>query len=228
MPPSALSPAFVLHARRYGDTSLLVELFGRELGRVACVAKGVLSAKRATVQLQPFQPLLIALRGRGEVQTLVAAESAGPAVALAGRQLYCGLYLNELVLKLTARADPTPMLYEDYGSALSRLGNEMPADPALRTFEIVLLQHLGHALVLDRDIDGLPIEPGARYTYLVESGPMRAGVGLDAPFSGHLFEALRCHAFNEVEIQREARVFMRAVLDHYLDGRAIRSRDLFR
>lgn len=226
MPASVLSPAFVLHARRYGDTSQLVELFDREQGRAVCVAKGALTGKRFP-RLQPFQPLLIALSGRGEVQNLTAAEIAGPPVHLTGKQLYCGLYVNELVLKLTARADPSSVLYDDYVKALTGLPNQTPADPVLRTFEVKLLHHLGHALILDRDANGSAIDPDRRYCYEVESGPECSGQP-DAPFSGKLFDALGSCTFDDVQIQREARVFMRAVLDHHLEGRAIRSRDLFR
>ena len=120
MPTSGLSPAFVLHARRYGDTSQLVELFDREQGRAVCVAKGALTGKRFP-RLQPFQPLLIALSGRGEVQNLSTAEIAGPPVHLTGKQLYCGLYVKELVLKMNARADPFSVVYDDYEKELTGL-----------------------------------------------------------------------------------------------------------
>ena len=94
--------------------------------------QGALASKRAAGRVQPFQPLLVSLRGRGEVQTLVAAEPAGPPVSLQGKQLYCGLYLNELLLKLTARADPNPPLFDDYAEALTLLSEESTADRTLR------------------------------------------------------------------------------------------------
>ena len=226
MSASGLSRAFVLHARRYGDTSQLVELFDREKGRAVCVAKGALTGKRFP-RLQPFQPLLVALRGRGEVQNLTAAEIAGPSVRLSGKQLYCGLYINELVLKLTARDDPSSGLYDDYVNALIGLEQATPSGSVLRRFEVRLLHHLGHALVLDRDVNGSAIDPKSRYGYAVESGPERSEQS-DAPFSGGLFYALAAGQFDDSQIQREARVFMRLVLDHYLNGKPIRSRDLFR
>ena len=223
-----LSPAFVLHTRRYGDTSLLVELFGREWGRTASIAKGALTAKGSSGRLQPFQPLLVALHGRGEVRTLKTAEVAGSAVTLRGKALYCGLYLNELLLKLTIRDDPNDGLYDDYQTTLSGLSDAIAADSVLRRFELQLLQHLGHALVLDRDVEGRPIQSDAHYAYQMDAGPVRSDTDRGDRFSGRLFHALCRQDLGLPEIQREARVFMRRVLDHYLDGRPIRSRDLFR
>lgn len=223
-----LSPAFVLHTRRYGDTSLLVELYGRGFGRASSIAKGALTARRAPGRLQPFQPLLVALRGRGEVRTLKTAEVDGSAVPLRGKGLFCGLYLNELLLKLTVRDDPNAALYDDYQTTLSCLSDANAADVVLRRFELQLLQHLGHALVLDRDVEGRPIQSDAHYTYQMDAGPVRSEGDRDEHFSGRLFDALRQQDLGLPEIRREARVFMRQVLDHYLDGRPIRTRDLFR
>jgi DNA repair protein RecO (recombination protein O) len=225
---SAMSSACVLHSRRYGDTSLLVELFGPDLGRVACIAKGALSAKRNSVRLQPFQPLLVVLRGRGEVQTLAQAEASGSAPALAGRALFCGLYLNELLLKTTARGDPLPGLYKEYISTLRKLADLADVEPVLRRFEVALLGELGQGLELVVDDQGRPIEADARYVYRIDGGPMKAAVDASNSYPGTVYQALSTGVFETAEIQREARLFMREVLDHHLDGKPIRSRDLFR
>ena len=228
MEGGALSRAFVLHTRRYGDTSLLAELFSETLGRVVCVAKGALSAKRTGARLQPFQPLLIGLRGRGEVRTLTRLEPDGPGLRLAGRMLYCGLYLNELMLKMTARDDPLPGLFARYEEVLGLLAQDGAVEPVLRRFEVGLLKELGHGLVLDVDAEGEPIDRRTRYTYRIDSGPAAAVSETSPSYAGETFHALLQGSFNTPEIQREARVFMREVLDHYLNGQPIRSRDLFR
>lgn len=228
MVSNALTDAFVLHTRRYGDTSLLIELFGPSLGRAVCVAKGVLSGRRQSARLQPFQPLLVSLRGRGEVQTLNQAEPDGCALALTGRALYCGLYLNELILKTTARGDALPGLFGDYEATLRQLVGNVEVEPKLRCFEIALLRELGHGLVLDADSGGHPVDADARYLYRVGSGPVRVDAAAEQGYSGAVLHALSHGEFESVEILREARVFMREVLDHHLDGRPIRSRDLFR
>src|SRR3954464_9342317 len=108
-------PAFVLHSYPYKETSLIVDMFTRDYGRVALVAKG---AKRPLSKLrgvlQTFQPLSISWSGKTEVRTLTAAEWIGGLVPLEKSALLCGFYLNELLVKLLARDDPHPALFDHY------------------------------------------------------------------------------------------------------------------
>ena len=71
-------PAFVLHSYPYKETSLIVEVFSRDFGRVPLIAKG---AKRPHSQLrgvlQTFQPLQLGWTGKSEVRTLTTAEWIG-------------------------------------------------------------------------------------------------------------------------------------------------------
>ena len=224
--------AYVLHTRRYGDSSLLLELFTREKGRIACIAKGILRAgSRRSERPQPFQSLSIGLRGRGDVQTLVDSEPDGHNVLLSGKTLYCGLYLNELILKLTAREDPLPALFDDYAQTIGTLGQGLPPEPALRRFEVRLLNHLGHGLILERDAQDHPIDPVKRYTYLIGTGPQVA-LGESKSVSGQTLLDLATGELTGTTANdgglREARQLMRTVLNHYLDGRPLRSRELFR
>src|SRR5579871_1599800 len=98
-------PAFVLHARAYRETSLLLECLTRDFGRIGVVARGVRSqrGRLQRSQLEPFQPLLMDLQFRGEMASLRGAEPAGPAPRLVGDAGLSGLYLNELVVRLTGR-----------------------------------------------------------------------------------------------------------------------------
>src|SRR4051812_12720692 len=63
-------PAFVLHSYPYKETSLIIDLFTRDFGRVALIAKG---AKRPHSQLrgvlQTFQPLSSSWVGKSELRT---------------------------------------------------------------------------------------------------------------------------------------------------------------
>lgn len=226
-------PAVVLHARRYRDSSLLLDLLTRVHGRVACVARGALRATRAGSRLQPFQRMTVGLRGRGEVLTLTHAEPEGPLTLLAGRRLYCGIYVNELVQRLTARDDPLPDLFDDYLAALTRLADPSgDEEAALRWFEVRLLQHLGVGLVLDQDNQGRPLDPATRYTYRPDSGGAGPGVSAtasgDASVDGATLLALHRNAFAGPEERRAARRFMRYVINAQLGGRPLKSRELFR
>lgn len=90
--------AFVLHSRPWSETSLMLDVFTEESGRVRLVAKGARS-KRSNLKgaLQPFTPLLVRFGGRGEVKTLRSAEAVSLALPLSGITLYSGLYVNELI-----------------------------------------------------------------------------------------------------------------------------------
>ena len=226
--PQAMLAAFVLHTRRYGDSSLIVELFTREQGRMAGMAKGILRSRRSSYQVNSFQPLLVELRGRGEVQTLTRAEPGGAPLGLRGRRLYCGLYLNELLLRLIARQDACPGLYDDYVKALQRLAANASVEPLLRSFEVRMLSHLGVGMTLDRDHAGQPIDATCVYDYDIETGPIPVVSGRSGEVLGSTLIALDKENLTDQDALLQARQLMRRIIDHYLGGRPLHSRQLFR
>ena len=139
-------PSFVLHHYDWSESSLILEVFTRHLGRVALVAKG---AKRPTSQLRavllPLQPILISFGGEGEIRTLKSAEWAGGHVMPTGDALLSGYYLNELLLRLLARDDPHTTLFDIYRQTVKVLasGLDNTTAPLLRAFELMLMQNLG-------------------------------------------------------------------------------------
>ncbi|HNH24805.1 MAG TPA: DNA repair protein RecO, partial [Accumulibacter sp.] len=84
-------PAFVLHSYPYSETSLIIDLFSRDHGRVAALARGA-RRPRSLMRglLQAFQPLEVGWTGRGEVHTLIRAEWQGGHAPLSGKALFCG------------------------------------------------------------------------------------------------------------------------------------------
>jgi len=227
-----LHAGFVLHARAYSNTSLLLELLSAEEGRCPAVARGVKG--RRSLQsglLRPFQPLLLELTGRGEVATVGRAEPGGKPIALAGEALYCGFYINELLVRLVGRGDPHPDLFVLYADVLGRLPVVADRGSLLRRFELAMLEALGYAMVLDQDVlSGEPIQTDRRYVYHIEQGPVAAEQGATAlrTVSGATLLALHSGAGLGADGRGEARWLMRLVLDHYLGGRPLRSRELFR
>src|SRR6266404_4751619 len=120
--------AFVLHTYAYRETSLIVETFTADYGRVAMVARGAKRPRSETRGLlQAFQPLMLSWAGGGELKTLLKAEWAGGLPLPRGAALLCGFYLNELLLKLLAREDPHPALFRDYEDALAALSERTGA-----------------------------------------------------------------------------------------------------
>lgn len=228
--------AFVLHTYAYRETSLIVEAFTADHGRVAMVARGAKRPRSETRGLlQAFQPLTLSWAGAGELKTLLKAEWGGGLPLPRGAALLCGFYLNELLLKLLAREDPHPGLYRDYQDALAALCETATAAKqgvVLRRFELRLLAELGYALPLTHDADtGAAVDPSARYHYDFGHGP-RATTGTVAREPGTRYPRIRgatllglaANAYPDAETAAEARLLMRSVLDHYLEERRIFSR----
>lgn len=230
MNADTLIPACVIHRRNYRDTSLLLELFTLKEGRVPAIARGAKTGRgnRAAL-LQPFSPLMVSLRGRGEIQQLLQAEPEGRVYGLSGERLYCGFYLNELLMRLVERKDPYPRLYVHYLDTLSRLAGGEPADHCLRDFELNLLQELGYGLLLDHTADsGEPVLPEQRYHYEIEQGPMsRAMAPSEQLIHGRTLLCLHNRETLDTESASEAKRLLRRVLAFYLGDKPLKSRELF-
>lgn len=224
-----LQPCFVLHRRDYRDTSLLLELLTRESGRIAVIAKGAKSGKqRQAGMLQAFAPLLVACQGRGEVLTLRKVEAAATPFVLSGKRLYCGLYVNELVLNLTARDDPQPRLFTEYLEVLAKLAVVDDFEQPLRRFELGLLSALGFGLQLSVEADGrTPVDASRYYDYQTDAGAVPAqGRGW---LSGRTLIALANREdLSDRKIRREARHLLRLAINTQLGDKKLHSRDLFR
>lgn len=226
---AGLEPAFVLHARAYRDTSLLLEVLGREHGRVGLVARGVRGRRsRLAGILQPFQPLAVSWQARGELGTLIGAESAGRPVILCGRRLVSGFYANELLLRLLGREDPHAGLFNRYGRLLDDLAGAASEAVALRGFERDLLGALGYGLPLTRDLAGEPVVPERWYRYDPGRGvePVPADARESGLIDGATLLALAGDRLDE-RVARAARDLMRTALRPHLGPRPLKSRELY-
>ncbi len=168
-------PAFVLHARPWRETSLLLECLCRDYGRMGLLARGVRTARSARRDLfEPFQELEIDFRGRGELPVIGHAEAVAVPRLLRGKTLYAGLYLNELLVRLLARRDPYPDLLARYRAVLDALVADDNPAWTLRCFERDFLAMIGYGLSLEYDAtSGEPLEPDVEYVYLPDEGPVR-------------------------------------------------------
>jgi DNA repair protein RecO (recombination protein O) len=245
-PPATLQ-SFVLHRYDWSESSLILELFTREQGRLAVAAKGV---KRPTSQLRPvllpFQRLHVVLaRGRTladdaappEVQTLRAAEWAGGAAMLTGAALFAGFHCNELVLKLLARHDPHPGLFDAYAETLPALasGDDASVQAALRAFEFVLLKEIGllpdlslvtltQEVVGERDRMALLPEAGVAAARQGDAGlPGSVLIGLQAALAHGSTAALRQACSVALP---ELKAALRTLLHYHLGTPAMRTRQV--
>jgi DNA repair protein RecO (recombination protein O) len=233
MSSAELQPAYVLHTRRFAENSLLVELLTRDCGRMTVFAKGALNSRSGRQGLlQPFTPLMAVWRGRGETPSLHRVEPAGPAHWLKYKRLYCGLYLNELLLHLLGRQEPQLAIFAHYTAALSALLESTDQHAALelvlRQFECRLLEELGIGLHLTHDHAGQPLNAETYYQYRIEDGPCPCETHHPLGIQGATFLALASEAVLSGQQRKEARRLLRHVLDYYLQGRPLKSRSLFR
>jgi DNA repair protein RecO (recombination protein O) len=165
------------------------------------------------------------------LRTLHRAEWLAGHAQLAGPGLMCGFYLNELLLKLLARDDPHAGLYSAYEEALESFRQRDQPARVLRRFEIKLLRELGYAMLLNRDAAGDAVEPAASYTYLLEHGPAllpEAGPVPPVELLGKTLLDMAADDYSDPITQQQSRALMRFVLNHYLNGQAIHTRQLLR
>ncbi len=226
-----LQPAFVLHTRAYRDTSLLVDLWTRDAGRIGAVARGVRQRKGGLRPLlNPFVPLLASWRGRTSLKTLTGAEANGRALRLQGQRLYSGLYVNELLVRLLPEGDPHPALYQRYLHSLEQLQSEEALlEPLLRRFELCLLAELGYAPDLHRDVTGEPLQAGRLYRLEPHEGFVPVTVQRQAQnvFAGAQLLAVATGDFAASDAAASAKRLTRILLAPLLGSRPLKSRELF-
>ena len=220
-------PAYVLHARPWRETSLLLECLTREHGRIGLVARGVRGARPrggGRAALEPFRLLALDFLLRGELGTLTATEVGVP-LPLAGDALLAGLYLNELSVRLSGRQDPHPELFAAYGEALVRLSAGAALGWTLRCFERDLLGALGYAPQLQCEADdGIPVTPESVYVYVPEHGPQRWHGQPGVRVSGSALLALAGDREPDAVAQAELRRLLRSLISAVLGGGELRSR----
>jgi DNA repair protein RecO (recombination protein O) len=149
---------------------------------------------------------------------------------LAGAHLFCGFYLNELLWRLLPQHDSHPRIFDHYEETLSRLREAGAgcAETALRFFELALLREIGYGPLLEHDAEsGEAIRPDRHYIYHREKGPVAAEPGVRA-VSGACLLGLRDGRLSNAGELREAKRLMRCLIDPLLDGRPLKSRELFK
>ncbi len=230
-----LQPAYVLHTQAFQNTSLLVDFFCVDYGRVRAVAKGARRAgSRTRAYLQPFQPVLVSLSGKTDLKSLIAIEGSVSAMRLQGTRLFSGLYINELLVRLLMFQESSPELYRSYQEAIIALSGERDLQTVLRHFELKLLDALGYGIDLQCDCySSLPIEAGAHYLFHPDIGFERLSNNSPdsranpAVFSGAELVALREGQFDNKVHSQAARRLTRLALQVHLGDKPLASRELF-
>lgn len=226
--------AYVLLNRPYSETSWIVEIFSRDHGRLALMAKG---ARRIKSHLKgvllPFQPVLLSWTGKGEVPTLTAAEIDQSVYnlidhELRGDALVCGFYCNELIVNLLHRHDPHKQLFKDYHHAIMALNSANADDnlgDALRDFEQKVMKETGYEISFEYEADGkTPIEPTALYRFQASHGFIRIGISSAGAIGGDLILSVGDKKASNSSLGKH---LMRDILSQTLGNKRIVSRELF-
>lgn len=214
-----LQPAFVLHTYPWRETSLIVELFSRDFGRLSLVARG---AKRPMSQyrgmLNPFCPLSVSFAGKGEIKNLFKCEWHGT-LHLSDKVLMSGFYINELIVRLLARLDPFPNLFSSYFNTLRALAEGQDQRVVLRHFELDLLKELGY---------GLPEGPFHAPFYRFSNGDFIAQEQIDDsnPVSLDTLLAMKARTIQPGKQEQEARQLTRELIGYYLEDRPLNTRNI--
>lgn len=233
-------PAYVLHRYDWSETSLIVEVFSRHHGRIALVAKG---AKRPTSSyrpvLLPLQLLRLGWSGDAEVRTLKTAEWGGGPVMPRGEALMAGFYLNELMMRLLARDDPHPSLFDHYSWVLQQIAQPAAGrgEALLRAFELMTLREVGVLPQLDlQTLTMVDVDPEQRYALRPDSGLMQAPVDERQAMAGAQWHALQqaldgpspmAALLSVCEAEGAAlKPLLRALLQYHCGGAVLRTRAL--
>ena len=232
--------AYVLHTRPYRETSLLVELFTRQHGRVSLVANGARGRKKSPPPRQ-FVACLVSWVGRGPLFTLTSCELA-PTMGLEGDRLACGFYVNELLMRMTQPLDVHDYLFEIYAGTLADLADGAPMSVALRKFEAALLQECGYLPDFTCNGEtGQPLDPEALYELQLERGfvPARRSYADRSPeaggeqardnaWPGTTLSAIYVGDFRSRHVREAARKIFREALRPHLGSKPLASRELLR
>lgn len=220
---------FILHRRSYTESSLLLDVFSEDEGRITLMAKGARRPRSALKGiLQPFTPLLLTWGGKGEMPVLRQAEAISLGIPLHGINLYSAMYMNELIGRVIQPRSAAPELFHDYLNALTELAQASNPEPALRRFELALLNALGYGVdFLHCAGTGEPIDPSMTYRYREQKGFIASVRQDNLSFVGNELIAISERRFTSKEELQAAKRFTRIALKPYIGGKPLKSRELF-
>ncbi|MCF6225203.1 MAG: DNA repair protein RecO [Xanthomonadales bacterium] len=229
------TPGFILHSRPFRESSSIIDVYSRDYGRIGLVARGARSAKsRWRGVMQPFRQLDFSWSKRSSLGTLTGLDIDIGWPELSGKTLYCGLYLNELLIRLSRSEDPDESLYQAYGRAIHELSALTDPRLALRRFEKQLLESLGFALPLLSEAaggkyEGNAVDAASFYTFDPHSGPSRCQrtTGREV-FSGEMLLALASNDYANPKCLPQMRRLLQTALKFQLGGRELASQKMLR
>ena len=217
---------FLLHQRSYGETSIIVDVFTKNSGKMSLIAKGAKKPKSKFFgYLAPFHKLNVTFSGRSELKTLTSIDRNLSDNSFSMTKIsYSLLYINELLIKLLpkdAKHEELFLLYENFLRDVDTNNLEL----TLRNFELDLLEMLGYGFDYDVDIDfNEPIDPESGYTFVSERGFRKSK---NADISGKDITNIKNRKLDKVPLKYLKEITTKA-LSTCLDGKDLSSRKIFK
>ena len=125
---------YLLHARSFGDTSVIADLFTQSFGKLSVVAKGAKNPRSKFFgHLLPFSELKILVTGKSEMKTLTQIDSNFASQSIKGpHDLYTYLYVNELMTRLLPKGLPNLELFYLYQNFVNLARADSISEHSLR------------------------------------------------------------------------------------------------
>lgn len=220
---------FILKSQAYKETSLIHQVFSRDYGLLSIISKGARAKKsKHGSLLQAHRLLLISWVGKGELKTLTAVEEGAGVKLLTGRALYCGFYVNELILNFLHKHDAHPRLFNGLVDIMGQLSLDQCLEANLRQFEILLLDEIGYGLALEYDAETQQrINPELSYRYQAGYGAIQCDAMHPEVILGSTLWHLKNNQLTDKAELKQAKRLMRRLIDLQLDGKILKSRELF-
>jgi len=219
---------FLLHARSFGDTSIIADVFTESSGKVSIMAKGAKNPRSKFFgHLLPFSALKIIVTGKSEMKTLTQIDSNFLSQSVKGpHDLYTYLYVNELMMRLLPKGLPNQELYDLYQSFVELARADAISELDLRVFELDLLDVLGYGINFDTDSkENSEFKDSIIYSYMPEKGFHNAG---DVEgFSAKEIAAIKNRTLEGTD-KLKLKQLLQVAISSCLDGRELSSRDFFK
>lgn len=224
--------AYVLHSRPYTDSRIIIEFFTEQHGRIAGLFR--LPSKKRHFKPQPFTCYTIHWRWGSELKTILVLDAIAAAIPLIGKASYCGLYLNELILRLLRKEDAYPVTFDAYTAALTCLSRAAELDVPLRQFELTLLVELGYGIDFSYDSMGAAIIGGRAHAYSFSPGEGFVRIAFSGEhlatrnvYDGAVLNQIAEQNFESSEVKQAAKQICRICLAPLLGNKPLKSRELF-
>ncbi len=228
---------YVLHRRPYRESSQILDLFCEKQGRFSALYR----INKKQPPLQPFTPYQMQFSGRGELKYCQHVEinysnlRSAKGLILKGRNLYCGVYLNELIMRLTWKGESQNELFNVYQQTLQGLlllENDQQSEPYLRRFEFHLLALLGYQYNWQQDDECRDIHPQQFYSFDPHAGfkLISDTYGMQVElrgFPGDAILAIAADDWQHALSWQVAKQIARLALQPLLGGKPLISRTLF-